>query len=100
MPPESAPGIPQENVAAKSPNVMLITAAAVTAVIIIALFMLMRMWHSNDMIASIQPSTPVEKNTPAQGESLGADLYTKAHAPVEAPATANPINDAYKNPFN
>ncbi len=55
---------------------------------------------------AVVPAPEVTTSAPAaQDASLGADIYTKAANPIgdELPAesspTANPINDAYKNPF-
>ena len=120
MPPENTPNVPSaENVMESSPknlSLLLIIGGAAVVVLIIGAFVYMRKQASQltqpvapilqtaVSPAPVPPSTPKAVPTDTSG-SLGGNLYMKAQDPtlnkstVEQPA-ANPINDAYKNPFN
>lgn len=101
MPPEQH----TPEIAKKVPYPLIIT-AAVALLLIGFMIYSTRNWESVPT-EFVRPETPpsVESEAPTtEAESLGGALYEKASNPLEdklpeQSPVANPINDAYENPF-
>ena len=80
---------------------------AIAAVAIILVATLAMFYMETEVAMPVQPEAPViAQPAPViqEEESLGGALYEKANNPLEdklpeQSPVANPINDAYKNPF-
>lgn len=104
MPPEQ----PSQKVSSPFTSTTVVVGIGLLVIVVLA-FLYLKVWSEKspspvlEVIPVVQ-ETETTQPASSESESLGGEIYEKAQNPLDgkletSAPVANPINDAYKNPF-